>query len=156
MMSNTPDSALLIPRKMFRHTSWSRFALICVVLSFIGGIVFSIADGVISDAQMKAPHSDLLYMARTWVADLRFMSLQIIYAATILFIGAKFIEQRTVISVGFDKRDSGKMAVKGPDEKFYVWVGRKYPSRIEAENAVAALRSGIMQSEEKNFGEFGW
>jgi len=44
----------------------------------------------------------------------------------------------------------------GPDENGYIWVGRKYPSRIEGENAVAALRSGIMQSEEKNFGSFGW
>jgi hypothetical protein len=156
IMSNTPDSSLLIPRKLYRPRTWSKRALTTMVLSFLACVALSVGDGVVSDAWVAQPHNHMLIMGRTWIADLRFLAEQVIYASTILFIGAKFFEQRTVISVGFDRPDSGKMAVMGPDENGYLWVGRKYPSRIEGENAVAALRSGIMQSEEKNFGSFGW
>jgi hypothetical protein len=155
-MSNTPESSLLIPRRMFRRTTWARRALIGMILSFVVSLLLSAADGFVSDAWTASPHSHWLAMAHTWVFDFRFLAEQVMYAATILFIGAKFFEQRTLISVGFDRADGGKMAVSGPDENGYIWVGRKYPTRIEGENAVAALRSGIMQSEEKNFGSFGW
>jgi len=156
LMSNTPESSLLIPRRMFRRTTWARRALIGMIISFLVSVLLSAADGFVSDAWTASPHNHWLTMGRTWVADLRFLAEQVIYAATILFIGAKFFEQRTLISVGFDKADGAKMAVSGPDENGYIWVGRKYPTRLEAENAAAALRSGIMQSEEKNFGGFGW
>ncbi len=156
IMSNTPDASLMIPRKMFRRTTWARRALLGMILSFLACVALSVADGVVSDAWVAAPHNHTLIMLRTWVADLRFLAEQIIYASTILFIGAKFFEQRTMISVGFDRSDTGKMAVMGPDENGYIWVGRKYPTRIEGETAVAALRTGIMQSGERNFGEFGW
>ncbi len=155
-MSNTPESSLLIPRKLYRPRTWSKRALTTMVLSFLACLLIDVADGFVSDAWMAKPHNHLLIMSHIWVFDLRFLAEQMIYASTILFIGAKFFEQRTVISVGFDRPDSGKMAVMGPDENGYIWVGRKFPSRIEGENAVAALRSGIMQAEEKNFGGFGW
>jgi len=156
MMNTTQESALLIPRKMFRRTTWTKRALIGMVLSLLMCILLSLADGFVSDALVATPHSHLLIMTRIWVADLRFLAEQLIYASTILFIGAKFFEQRTTLSVGFDKADSASMAVKGPDENGYIWVGKKYANRAEGETAVAALRSGIMQAGERNFGEFGW
>jgi hypothetical protein len=155
-MTTTPDSSQLIPRRMFRRTSWARRALIGMILSVAISVLLSIADGLVSDALSINPRNHWLSIGRTWTNDLRFLAEQVMYAATILFVGAKFFEQRSLISVGFDKADGEKMAVSGPDENGYIWVGRKYPSRTEGENAVAALRSGLMKSEEKNFGGYGW
>jgi hypothetical protein len=155
--SRTPTQRMLmIPQKILRRTDWSRRALTGMVISFIACILLAVGDGFAADAWMAAPHDHRLTILRTLITDFRYLAEQIIYASTVLFIGAKFFEQRTVISIGFDKPDAGKMAVMGPDENGFIWVGRKYASRIEGESAVSELKTRIMQSSEKNFGEFGW
>jgi hypothetical protein len=143
-----------IPRKMFRRRSWSRLALTGMIASFAICVALSLADGVVYDAAAQGKPNHWLIMSRIWIVDLRFVFEQVIYAATILFIGARFFEQRTLISVGIDRQDVGKMAVMGPDDNNTLWIGRKYASRVEADTAAAALRSRLMQSTETAFGDF--
>jgi hypothetical protein len=146
----------MIPRKFFRRNSWSRLALTGMITSFLICIALSLADGVIYAESIQPKPSHWLVMSRVWIVDLRFVFEQVIYAATILFIGARFFEQRTLISVGIDRQDIGKMSVMGPDENNILWIGRQYASRQEADTAATALRSRLMQSSEAPFGEFGW
>jgi hypothetical protein len=146
----------MIPRQVLRRHSWSRLAIVGMITSFLICIALSIADGVVYDASVQAKPSRWLVMSRIWIVDLRFVFEQVIYAATILFIGARFFEQRTLISVGIDRQDIGKMSVMGPDDNNILWIGRKYASRVEADTAASALRSRLMQSSETSFGEYGW
>ncbi len=145
----------MIPKKLYRRT-WSRRALVAMISSLVVAIVLSAADGVVMYVFMNAARDPYVNIARTVIYNFRFLAEQMIYASTILFVGSRFFEQRTLITVAFDTPDSQKMAVMGPDENGFIWVGRKYPSRIEGETAVAALKTRIMQSNERNFGEYGW
>ena len=127
-----------------------------MIAALVLAVGLCIADGFVSDALIPTPHDRRIVWLRTWIIDFRFLAEQIIYASAILFIGARFFEQRTLITIAFDKPDAGKMAVMGPDENGFIWIGRKYPSRLEGETAVAVLKSRIMQAGEKNFGEYGY
>jgi hypothetical protein len=69
-----------------------------------------------------------------------------IYAAVILFVGAKFVETRTILTIGFDKLDASKMLVKGPDED-RVWIGRRYGTKIEAQVVAEALAGRLKASD---------
>jgi hypothetical protein len=155
MKQQAGTAGSMIPRRVFRRQSWSRIALTGMIASFAVCVALSLADGVIYDASVQPKPSRWLIMSRIWIVDLRFVFEQVIYAATILFIGARFFEQRTLISVGIDRQDIGKMSVMGPDENNILWIGRKYATRAEAETAATALRSRLMQSTEASFGEYG-
>jgi hypothetical protein len=145
----------MIPKKMYRRT-WSQRAMITMIVAVILSVLLSLGEGLVYWLSLQAPKNGTLLVAHLMVNDFRFLAEQVMYAAAILFVGSRFFEQRTLITIAFDRPDSGKMAVMGPDENGFIWIGRKYPSRIEGETAVAALKSRIMQSSEKNFGEFGW
>jgi hypothetical protein len=141
---------------MYRRT-WSQRAMIAMIVAVVLSVLLSLAEGlVVYWLSLQATNNGPLLVARVLVNDIRFLAEQVMYAAAILFVGSRFFEQRTLITIAFDRPDSDKMAVKGPDENGFIWVGRKYTSRIEGETAVAALKTRIMQSDEKNFGEFGW
>lgn len=58
--------------------------------------------------------------------------------SVILFIGAKLLEAKTLITIGYDRIDAGRMLVKQPGDDFVVWIGRRYDSHQEAQ-AVADL-----------------
>jgi hypothetical protein len=140
---------------MYRRT-WSQRAMIAMIASVILSMLLVLAEGVIYWLLPQMPKSTVLPVVHILVTGFRFLFEQVIYASTILFVGSRFFEQRTLITIAFDRPDSGKMAVTGPDEDGFIWIGRKYPSRIEGESAAAALKTRIMQSNEKNFGEYGW
>ncbi len=130
--------------------------MIAMIASVILSMLLVLAEGVIYWLLPQMPKSTVLPVVHILVTGFRFLFEQVIYASTILFVGSRFFEQRTLITIAFDRPDSGKMAVTGPDEDGFIWIGRKYPSRIEGESAAAALKTRIMQSNEKNFGEYGW
>jgi len=81
------------------------------------------------------------YMLTIWCADFRYLFEQLIYAGAIVFIGGKFIETRSIFTVGFDKLDAAKVSMKGPDDDNIVWIGHRYGSRMEAETVAAAIES---------------
>ncbi len=125
---------------------WSDWALIFLASSFGASIVFSVTDGLIAAAWQNDPHNLWLTALKTWTADFRYLADQVLYASVILLVGAKFFETRTVLTIGFDKIDPAKMAVLGPDDEGFIWVGRKYTSRFEGEAVVAALKARIQES----------
>ena len=81
----------------------------------------------------------------TIVIDFRYVFEQVIYAATIFFVGAKFLETRTILTIGFDKADAKKMSVRGPDENNIVWIGHRYASKLEAEAISATIAERLRQ-----------
>jgi hypothetical protein len=85
-------------------------------------------------------------MFETWALDFRYLADQAIYASTIFIVGAKFIETRTVLTVGFDKLDVAKVSVKGPDENNIVWIGHRYGTQFEAEAVAVAFAERLNQS----------
>ena len=121
----------------------SRLGLYALVVSITVTVLLSIADGFVA----AIPHNtDVYLMVRTWVTDFRYLGETGITAGTLVFVAAKFIEARTMISIGFDKLDSARMSLKDPDEHNIVWVGRKYDTPFEAE-AVAATLTRRMEEE---------
>lgn len=130
-------------------TKRSKIGLTCLVGSIATVVVPSVVDAV-----LKASATDFTSSARyiflgTLVVDFRYIFEQFVYAATIFFVGAKFLESRTILSVGFDKIDRDKMAVRGPDENNMVWVGRRYATALEAEAVSAAMSERIGPSSAK-------
>jgi hypothetical protein len=62
----------------------------------------------------------------------------------------KFLETRTVFSMGFNMADSSRISMKGPDEDNIVWVGRKYDSVVEAETVATAIQQKLGQTNTTN------
>ena len=121
-------------------------ALRGIVLSIVVTAGLSIADGVVS------PHShdaDFTVISR-WLYDFRYLFEQLIYVSAILYVGMKFLETRTVFSVGFNMADSSRISMKGPDEDNIVWVGRKYDSLVEAETVATAIQQKLSQTNTTN------
>ena len=119
---------------------WSRIGLRFLKLSIVMSVLISVLDGVIHGS----PREDLLAnsflrMATYWVTDFRYLFENGIYASVLLFVGAKVFETRTLMSIGYDSIDAGKVAVKGPDDDNGVWLGRRYASPHEAQVVAAAF-----------------
>ncbi len=130
--------------------------MVTMIVSVVLSVLLSVGEALLYWLSRQEPSNTVLPAVHLMVNDFRFLTEQLVYAAAILFVGSRFFEQRTLITIAFDRPDSEKMAVSGPDENGFIWIGRKYASRIEGETAVAALKTRIMQSNEKNFGEYGW
>jgi hypothetical protein len=81
-----------------------------------------------------------------WCTDFRYLCDQLVYSAVIFFVGAKFVETRTIFTVGFDKLDATKVSFKGPDDDNIVWIGHRYGSRLEAETVAAAIENRMKES----------
>jgi hypothetical protein len=127
---------------------WSKLGLNALVISIIMMAALSIVDGIVKGPLRAANGADptLIIMFSTWVTDFRYFFEQGIYAATVLFVGAKFFETRTIFTIGFDKVDAEKMSIKGPDENNVVWVGHRYGSPLEAESIANALAERLKES----------
>ena len=85
-------------------------------------------------------------MWMTWFTDFRYMFEQLIYVGAIVFVGGKFIETRSIFTIGFDKLDAEKVRMKGPDDDNIVWIGHRYSSRLEAESVASAIESRLKES----------
>src|ERR1019366_3722359 len=94
---------------------WSSLALRFLIASVLMSVLLSLLDGVLHgpprDQVSIDPFSRMLVY---WVLDFRYIFEQGIYASTVFFVGAKFFESRTLLTVGFDTVDSSKVSVKGP------------------------------------------
>lgn len=114
--------------------------------SIIASIVLSILDGIFKGGVYLGAYSLSYVMVTTWIADFRFLAGQAVYAATIFIVGAKFIETRSIFTVGFDKLDVAKMTLKGPDDDNVVWIGHRYGTQLEAEAVAAAFAERLKQN----------
>jgi hypothetical protein len=135
------------------YKQWSEVGLRVLVASIVAAVALAAADGI-----MKGPIEEWIVtshgtsrvagyaMFSTWIVDFRYLAEQAVYAATIFFVGAKFIETRTVFSVGFDKADTSKVSLKGPDDDNTVWIGYRYGNRLEAESVAVAFQQRLMES----------
>jgi hypothetical protein len=119
--------------------AWSNVALMVVIVSVVMSFVLSIADGFLHNAATPP----IFYY---WSYDLRGVFTQLLYAGTVFFVGAKFIETRSIFTIGFDRLDADRVSFKGPDEDNVVWIGHRYGSRLEAEAVAAALESRLNES----------
>ena len=105
-----------------------------------------VADGVIKAMLSSGMHfSPATTMISTWVVDLRYLFEQGVFASTLFFVGAKFLETRSILTVGFDRLDSDRMAVKGPDDDNIVWIGRRYGTKSEAESVATVLAERLRE-----------
>ena len=126
---------------------WSEIGLTTLVVSIVMTVVLAVADGIFRGIISAGigPHPTMTILT-TWVTDFRYLFEQGIYASTVFFVGAKFFETRSIISVGFDKLDAKKMAVKGPDDDNIVWIGRRYGTKAEAEIVAEVLAERLKES----------
>ena len=125
--------------KLKGQGEWSTLGLRFLVLSVVMSIALSFLDGVLHGGIYNDSGAEPLFrMVLYWTADFRYIFENGIYASMVLFVGAKFFETRTVLTVGFDTVDGSKVTVKGPDEEHVVWIGRRYDTAKEAE-AVASV-----------------
>jgi hypothetical protein len=129
---------------------WSTVGLRVLIGSIIAAVAFALLDGIIKGPVGMAHVGDSshggLIMIATWVVDFRYLAEQAVYAATIFWIGAKFIEMRTVFTIGFDRQDTARITLKGPDDDNVVWIGHRYGTRIEAETVAAAFAERLKES----------
>jgi hypothetical protein len=125
----------------------SRLALRTAAISVAATIVLSLVHGLLEGNMRTASYGSPWYaMAVTWCVDFRILFEQLIYAGAIVFIGAKFIETRSIFTVGFDKLDAAKVSMKGPDDDNIVWIGHRYGTRMEAEIVATTIESRLKES----------
>lgn len=129
--------------------SWSRIGILVLIGSLIASVVLAILDGILEGILYSLITSEFRGFWKTlavWTLDFRYLADQLIYASTIFIVGAKFIEMRTVLTVGFDKLDAARTALKGPDEDNTVWLGHRYGTRLEAETVASVFAERLKES----------
>ena len=128
--------------------AWSEIGIRVLVGSVIASVLLALFDGISKGLlrQALSEYEGRWVMLSTWIVDFRYLAEQAVYAATVFVVGAKFIEMRTVFTIGFDKLDASKIAIKGPDDDNVVWVGRRYGTRFEAEAVAETFAERLRQS----------
>ena len=129
--------------------SLSQIALRIGIGSLVTAILLALCEGYLRGPLGLGDH-ERSFTAAAWIAmaanycySLRNIAESVIEAAAIVFIGAKFLEVRSVLNVGFDKIDADKVTINGPDDSNIVWIGRRYDTKLEAQSVVAALESRL-------------
>lgn len=126
---------------------WSEVGLRILIASVCAVVLLALADGYVRAYIIKHMTSDPgLEMLSVWIVDFRYIFEQAVYASTIFFVGAKFFETRTILTIGFDKLDASKMVLKGPDEQSIVWIGHRYGTRLEAQAIAESLAERLKES----------
>jgi len=126
---------------------WSEVGLTALVVSMVMTVALALSDAIIKGIVSSGigPRPTMTMLA-TWVIDFRYLFEQGIIASTVFLVGAKFIETRSIISIGFDRLDVHKMAVKGPDTDNTVWIGRRYGTKSEADMVAELLAERLKES----------
>jgi hypothetical protein len=137
---------MFVPSKP--DTSWSTIGLRVLIGSIVVAVALSIFDGFMKGVifEDRMAQSMFLTMLAGWTVDFRYLAEQAVYAATIFFVGAKFFETRSMFTIGFDKLDAAKIAIKGPDDDNVVWIGHRYGTRLEAEVVANAFAERLKES----------
>lgn len=131
------------------HRQWSDIGIRVLIGAIVASVVLSLIDGYLRGPFLLSGLPDqrgLLTMLSTWTVDFRYLADQAVYAATIFLVGAKFIETRTILTIGFDKLDADKIKLRGPDEDNVVWIGHRYGTPIEARAIAEAFSERLKQS----------
>ena len=128
--------------------AWSELGIRVLIGAIIASVLLALADGILRGRliELSSDSRGLLSMFETWAVDFRYLADQAIYASTIFIVGAKFIETRTVLTIGFDKLDAAKVSVKGPDENNVVWIGHRYGTQYEAEAVATVFAERLKES----------
>jgi hypothetical protein len=128
----------------------SRFGRNLAIASVVMTFSLGLAEGLLyGAARIDEGTFTQMAMVRAWVTNFRYLFEQLIYVGALIFVGAKFIETRTILTVGFARLDADKMRLKGPDEDNVVWVGQRYGSKFEAEAMHAAMQNRMEESRKK-------
>jgi hypothetical protein len=125
---------------------WSELGIQILVGSIVAILVLSFFDGICRGEMLTSESRVLWQMLATWTLDLRYLAETLIGASAFLIIGGKFIETRTLISIGFDKLDAAKIVVKGPDEDNVVWIGHRYGTQFEAQTVATVFAERLKES----------
>jgi hypothetical protein len=131
---------------------WSQIGLKLLIGTLVATAILAIIDGVMKGPLEAAYFADSqterakFLMIATWIVDFRYLTEQAILAAAVIFVGAKFIETRTVFTIGFDKQDVSKISLKGPDADNVVWIGHRYATAMEAETVAEAFAERLKES----------
>jgi hypothetical protein len=128
---------------------WSDIGIRVLIGSVIASVAFAFFDGILRGiiaTSITGGGRGLWEMVATWAQDFRYLANQGVYAATVFTVGAKFIETRTLLSIGFDKLDTDKTTLNGPDENNVVWIGHRYGTRFEAEAVASVLAERLKES----------
>ena len=80
------------------------------------------------------------------VRNARYVLEAVLVPLSILIVGDKFLATRTTFGVTFDRINSDKIAIKGPDENNFVWIGRRYEAEFEAQSVAAFLQRRLEES----------
>jgi len=134
------------------NSNLSARALNIGIFSLVTALILSLLDGYLHGlarydwSTQPAISPATLAMLTAFVFDVRNLAENVIWAAAVVYIGAKFLEERSTISVGFDKLDASKISFRGPDETNTVWVGHRYGSKLEAETVAMAMESRLKES----------
>ena len=133
--------------KIEKQDKWSRVGLKTCIVSVIVVAAIAILDGFLQGpAMLHARDFTIGAMVVTWLYDFRMLFNQLVYVGAIVFVGAKFIETRSIFTVGFDKLDTEKVRLRGPDEDNVVWIGHRYGTPIEAATVAEAIQSRLKES----------
>jgi hypothetical protein len=127
--------------------NWSARALTGLFATAALFIVLSVAHALLEMKLHPIIESNDTANVLIWLDnDIRTLCEQLVYVFAIIFVGAKFFETRTTFGVSFDRIDTAKMRLKGPDEENIVWIGHKYGNRAEAEAVAAIFENRLQES----------
>ena len=131
-----------------KQEKWSKFGLQVAVASVVLVTVLGLIEGVFRGPLQVTQYGGgtILTMLLVWCMDFRYLFEQLIYAGAIVFIGGKFIETRSIFTIGFDNLDKDKVRMKGPDDDNIVWIGHRYGSRMEAETVASTIESRLKEN----------
>jgi hypothetical protein len=120
------------------------FSLVFAVLCGIGeGYVRGILAYSIADSRTFTPGA--VSMLASWCFSFRNIAENVLYAAALVFAAAKFLEGRTLLTVGFEKLDADKISIREPDENNIVWIGQRYGTKLEADSVFATLENRLQE-----------
>jgi hypothetical protein len=132
--------------KIEKQDQWSRIGFLICTGSVSAYLGITVLDGILQ-GPLSLHHSFTAgSMFLVWCYDLRILFEQLIYVGAIVFVGGKFIETRSIFTVGFDRLDADKVRFKGPDEDNVVWIGHRYGTAIEAATVADAIQSRLKES----------
>jgi hypothetical protein len=125
---------------------WSEVGIRVLICAVIAAVVFALLDGLFRGELLFSDHRVLWQVLSTSAFDLRALADTAVLASTIFIVGAKFIETRSILTVGFDKLDAAKIVVKGPDDENIVWIGHRYGTSYEAEVVANVFAERLKES----------
>ena len=126
---------------------WTNLGLSTAIISGGLTVAFGILDGIVRGPMMHRGYdAELISMLSAWCFDFRNLFEQLIYVGTLIFVAAKFFEGRTILTIGFDKRNSNSVILNGPDENNVVWIGHRYGTALEAQAIADAFNARLKES----------